>query len=242
MVKIVTWLLPLMLILSGCATVRTGPSEADTGTPTLNQPEMTTQLPEGQRFVISPETSELRIVLQADGALARLGHPHVIGGGVIEGVLVIAERWQDSVFQLWLPVDALLVDVPEWREEEGFNPHLEESAIEATRGNMLSEGQLNAANHPFLSVESLNVTGPQWQPDIDVLITVAGQSSEWTIPVALDWDSHQLRATGQIRVKLSELGIEPFSALGGRLRVADDIVVRFTVHALAEGTDQSIGE
>lgn len=242
MVKIVTWLLPLMLILSGCAPVRTAPSDADTGTPKTDQPEMTTQLPDGQRFVITPEASELRIVLQADGALARLGHPHVIGGAVIEGVLVIAERWQDSAFQLWLPVDALVVDVPEWREDEGFNPHLEETAIEATRRNMLSEGQLNAASYPFLTVESLKVTGPRWQPDIDVRITVAGQASEWTIPVALDWDTHQLTATGQMQVKLSELGIEPFSALGGRLRVADDIVVRFTIHALAEGTDQSMGE
>lgn len=224
--------------------MRPEPAETGTatGTPQLSSPEMTAHLPSGQRFVIAPETSRLRIVLRAEGALARLGHPHVVGGAVIQGELVIADSWQDSAFHLWIPVDELLVDVPEWREDEGFSASLPEGAIEATRRNMLSEGQLNLANHPFLTIESLKITGPKWQPDVGIRITVAGHSSEWSVPLALDWDTHQLTATGQLPVRLSQLGIEPFSALGGRLRVADDIIVRFMLHAVSDGNAQSIGE
>lgn len=218
------------------------PEPSETRTPQLSAPELTTQLPSGQRFVITPETSMLRVVLLAEGALARLGHPHVVGGAVIHGELVIAEPWQDSAFSLWVPVDELLVDVPEWREDEGFSASLPEGAIEATRRNMLSEGQLNLANHPFLTIESLKITGPKWQPDVDIRITVAGHSSEWTVPLALDWDTHRIVATGHLQVRLSDLGIEPFSALGGRLRVAEEMTVRFRLQAVSDGKAQSIGE
>ena len=240
MFKIVTRLLPCLLVLSGCASF-SGTKVAPT-LPMDAIQQMGEERPAGRLFLIHPDTSDLRIVLGAEGSLARLGHPHVVGGAVIQGELLLADDWRQSTFQLWIPVEDLMVDVPDWREDEGFPPNMPAGAIEATRRNMLSASQLDAVQHPLVIIEGLSITGPQWQPDISVRMTVAGYSSEWTIPVTLYWDTHRIGIVGQQRMRLSQLGIEPFAALAGRLRVADEFLLRFSLQAVAQGSDQSMAE
>ncbi|RZU98706.1 YceI-like domain-containing protein [Spiribacter vilamensis] len=216
------------MILTGCSSVDSSDRSAnsqtvDAGTPT------TGALPDGQRYVVDAAASNLRILLEAEGPLAALGHPHVIGGPVIEGTVVIADPWQDSAFRLEVPVAALEVDRSAWRAIEGLEPEVPDSAIAATRENMLGESQLNAGEHPLIRLESLEITGPEWQPDVRFRVTIAGETSVHSVPVALERDGDSLTATGQLRTRFSELGLAPYSALGGGLRVADEITIRFRI-------------
>lgn len=190
-------------------------------------------LPEGRRYVVLGRQSELHVIAYPAGALARLGHPHVIGGAVIDGEVILTERFHDSRLRLSIEVAALELDRPEWRAEEGFEPEMPESAIEDTRNNMLSTDQLDAESHPHILIESLGLTGPRWQPDIEARITLAGASRELTVPVVLRLNDHELEAAGRFMIRQSDFGIEPFSAAGGRLQVADEILIRFRVVAMA---------
>jgi polyisoprenoid-binding protein YceI len=187
--------------------------------------------PEGQRFVVERDTSEVRIVVYPAGSLARFGHPHVIGGAVIDGEVVLAEPFHDSALRLRIDLDALEVDRPEWRSDEGFDPDMSSSAIEGTRDNLRSARVLDIERHPAIIIESTDISGPHWQPDIDLRIELRDQARELTVPISLALDDNQLTATGQFSLRQSEFGIEPFSAAGGNLQVADEILIRFRIQA-----------
>lgn len=187
--------------------------------------------PDGQLFKVDSAASEVRIVVQSSGRLARFGHPHVIGGSAVSGQVVIADRWQDSALALALKVDQLELDRPAWRVAEGFEPELPDGAIEATRENLLSPAVLDAATHPLISIRSLDMVGPMFQPDLTVRITLRGAVRDLTVPVALSIEPDQLVATGRFRLRQSEFGIRPFSALGGALAVSDELLVRFRIVA-----------
>jgi polyisoprenoid-binding protein YceI len=187
--------------------------------------------PDGHRFVVERDYSEVRIVVYPAGSLARFGHPHVIGGAVIDGEVILAEPFHDSALRLRIDLDALEVDRPEWRSDEGFDPDMSSSAIEGTRDNLRSARVLDIERHPAIAIESTGINGPRWQPDIDLRIELRGQARELTVPISLALEDNQLTATGQFSLRQSEFGIEPFSAAGGNLQVADDILIRFRIQA-----------
>ncbi|TVQ42050.1 MAG: YceI family protein [Wenzhouxiangella sp.] len=186
---------------------------------------------QGRRFSVDSEASELRIVVYPDGPLARFGHPHVIGGAVLSGEIMLADPYTDSALRLEIAVNELEVDRPQWRKEEGFDPDMSASAITGTRDNLLSEAVLNADRFPLIIIESLHISGPAWQPDMDIRIDLAGTAREMTVPVALDIQDGRLIATGRLVFRQSDFGIEPFSAAGGSLSVADQVLVRFRILA-----------
>lgn len=185
----------------------------------------------GRRYTVAAEDSELRILVFADGPLARLGHPHVIGGNVISGGLWLAEDFHRSSLELFIDVPALRVDDPEWRLAEGFDPQMDDDAIADTGDNLRSPAVLDAERYPQIVIRSVAVSGPRWQPDVTIEITLRGETRAMTVPVALNVADGTITATGRFRLLQTEFGIEPFSAVSGRLRVADEIMVRFRVVA-----------
>lgn len=189
---------------------------------------------EGRRFRVDPEQSEIRIVVFPDGPLARLGHPHVIGGPVLSGQVVVAEPFADSFVELAIDTAGLELDWPQWREAEGFEPEQDEQVIEDTRANLFGEDVLNVDEYPHIRIVGWEPTGARWHPDLRVHIELKGTLRELTVPVALQLDDDQLEASGRFRVRQTEFGIEPFSAAGGNLLVADDLIVRFRIRAVAE--------
>lgn len=216
----------LALLLAACAAPVRPPAEGVTQA--VTQAARTVDAV-GRQYAVVTEDSELRVLVFADGALARLGHPHVIGGGVISGSIWLAEDFHRSSLELSIDVPAMRVDDPEWRRAEGFDPHMDGDAIAGTGDNMRSPDVLDAERYPQIVIRSVAVSGPQWQPDVTVEITLRGQTRVLTVPVALDIADGTITATGRFRLLQTEFGIEPFSALGGRLRVADEMLVRFRV-------------
>lgn len=231
MIRILPLTFITLVVLTACQAVPR-PDIGDAVSRPASEQEPT--LPDGQRYLVLGKQSEVRIVVFPAGALARLGHPHVIGGAVIDGEVVVAEEFGESGLLLTIAVDDLEVDRPDWRQDEGFDPDMSDSAIRDTRENMLSAEQLDVANHPQILIESLQITGPPWQPDIEVRITLAGTARDLTVPVALNIDNHNLTATGRFMILQSDFGIEPFSAAGGRLQVADEVLIRFRINAMAQ--------
>ena len=220
----------LIVLLTGCQAVPR-PSGVGEVRPAGDQE---IALPEGKRYRIDEQASDIRIVVYPGGTLARFGHAHVIGGAVVSGTVVAAEPFEASGLSLVINVPAMEVDRPAWRLDEGFDPELPDSAVEGTRENLLSDQVLNAEQYPEIRIDSLSISGPAWQPDIELSIELRGERREVTVPIALDHTETALTATGQFRFRQSDFGMEPFSALGGRLAVADEVLVRFRLIARAE--------
>jgi YceI-like domain len=184
--------------------------------------------------VVSSE-SVLIILAFRGGALAKAGHNHVIASHDVRGTFYVPEDVLQSTFELHIPVGQLSIDEPELRTQEGadFPPQVPDSAKEGTRRNMLSEALLNGAQYPELILSSQRIQpGPMGTSVLaDVQVTVRGQSHVIPVPVAYSLVGGELVALGDLRIKQSDLGLTPFSAMLGALQVQDELRVRFRIVA-----------
>jgi len=199
--------------------------------------------PGATRYALEPESSRIWLQLQADGALARLGHTHVIVAQQLRGDIWLHPQPERSALQLAIPVDALLVDDPRERAAAGaaFAEPLDAEARAGTREHMLGESQLDAAHYPSLTLRSLHVrpvdaaatTGASADRAvvIEFQVTLRDHTAQLSVPAHWQLQGEQLRASGAVEFKQSDLGIEPYSALLGALRVADSIAARFEIVA-----------
>lgn len=197
----------------------------------ISQPAVASEIPSGQLYRIDTQQSALRIVAYPKG---RFGHAHVIGGDVLHGQLSLPANHHQVWFDMAIKVADLQVDKPDWRRDEGLEPDMSSQAIKGTRDNMLSKKLLNANQYPEIRILSTQVSGPFWQPDIKAAITLAGTTREMTVPVSVNSIENRLTVTGQLHLSQTDFGIEPFTALGGILGVADKILIRFRIHAIEQ--------
>ena len=199
--------------------------------------------PGATRYALEPESSRIWLQLQADGALARLGHTHVIVTQQLRGTVWLHPQLERSALELVIPVSALLVDDPRERAAAGaaFAEPLDAEARAGTREHMLGESQLDAAHYPSLTQRSLHVSPTEPAANVgggagrtavfEFQVTLREHTAQRSVPVNWQLQGEQLRASGAVEFRQSDLGIEPYSALLGALRVADSIAARFEIVA-----------
>jgi polyisoprenoid-binding protein YceI len=66
---------------------------------------------------------------------------------------------------------------------------------------------------------------------LEIDLTWNGTTRQITVPADLEIDGGRLRVSGAFELWQSGFGIEPFSVLGGALRVEDRIDLRFELDA-----------
>ena len=231
------WLIAIVLcgLLAGCQSSpqRLHASMTDEAVePLADWPDPPSR--QGQHYLVDRQASEVRMVVLAAGPLARFGHPHVVGGPVVDGRIIIGDGRHDAGLELTIAVGDLELDHPEWRADEGFDPDMPDGAIEATRENLLSTQVLDQARFPLIRVRSLSMTGPAWQADLRLAIQLKDQIRALTVPVAIERHENQLIATSRFEISQRAFGITPFSAAGGALQVDDRILIRLRIVARLE--------
>jgi len=222
------------LLLAACggrAPVEPAPPAQETTVATADRATAT-------EYRVDAQASLLQLYVYRAGALARLGHNHVIASRDLEGTIWYRDRQGRSAFRISLPVAALTVDEPALRDAAGeaFPGEIPPEDIEGTRRNMLGEAVLDAAAHPELSAELVATEGNGDGDTLSVTaaVTVRGQRRVLEFPVRLRLEGRRLIATGETTVSHAELGLEPFSVMGGALSVAEDIEVTYRIVALRE--------
>lgn len=193
--------------------------------------------PGGKRYIVDPQASEIRLLVYRDGPMARVGHNHVMAGRV-QGELRVSDTAAASGFSIEIPVESLQADAPALRAEEGeeFAATVSDQARKGTRDNMLGEDVLDAAHYSLIRIESETLLGPRWNPDVSARITVRGKTSALKFPVAVFEQPGSLTVIAAFRVLQSELGMKPYSILGGAVTVRDaiDVRVRLVARPAAE--------
>ncbi|MGE5824394.1 MAG: YceI family protein [Bacteroidota bacterium] len=171
--------------------------------------------------------SEIRLLVYRAGPLARFGHNHVIAGPV-QGEIWAGRTAEESGFLLEIPVESLSVDPVEARAEEGkeFAAEVSDEARQGTREHMLGSEVLDAQRYPVIRVESVALSGPRWNPSVVARVTLRGATRELRFPAAVVEHGDRLAVIASFTFRQSDFGIEPYAALGGGLRVADEVRVR----------------
>jgi hypothetical protein len=187
-------------------------------------------------YRIDSSQSELRLLVYRAGALASLGHNHVILNRSVNGSIDVAPTLAASSFTLSAAVTAFIIDDYQARSEEGedFAGDVSDSAKLGTWNNMTGPVVLNAVQYPVISVHSVRLEMLQGAPTATVIVSVAGHDSSIVLPFALRNETYGLSATASFELSQTALGLTPFSLMMGALSVRDTILVKLKVIAELE--------
>jgi len=188
-------------------------------------------------FRIVPSRTKLTVKVYRSGALAALGHNHVIISRELDGFVYLADDMSKARADLFVPVTGFIVDDAAERTAAGpdFATQPGPSDIEGTRTNMLGPKLLNSEQWPFLVI---HVTPMHVGPDsTQVTLAITVRDHVATIPVDAHWQrtGSELTIESAFKVDHATLDLEPFSALGGAMRVADQIDIAVSITATTAG-------
>jgi hypothetical protein len=177
--------------------------------------------------------SVVRILVYKGGAFSAAGHNHLIASHDLSGTVYVHNDLTHCGFDLVMPVNLLVVDEANLRQEEGedFKAEVQDSAKQGTKKNLLSEALLDGEHYPAIELSSTRIDGTKEAMQASVHVKVKDQERDIQVPVAVKYEGDHLTATGEFDVKQSELGLKPFSVLGGALQVQDQMKVKFSIRA-----------
>ena len=191
----------------------------------------------GRMFDVDAGRSEVYWRVYKAGAFARFGHNHVISVGEMTGSVTLAGELAESVWELAIPVDALIVDDPELRDRYGeeFASEPSDEDVAGTRTNMLSETVLNGEVHPLIRIRGAGFEGIAEEAEFPVVIEMLGREIELALPGQLVVAGGELTVSGEFSLVHADLGMEPFSVMMGALQVGERLDFSYRIHAVERG-------
>lgn len=215
-------------LLAGCAAQIAAPPEIDKREPAeFPRAYYRGLLGQGKPvFRIDPTRSVVVIEVRRAGALAQFGHDHVVASHDAAGSIAPDQGRAD----LWLPLDALVVDEPGLRAEAGFVTQPSPDDIASTRRNML-ERVLETHLHPYALIAVTDVGASGSAKQLRVAITLHGMTHSVDASAQFEETTEEVSVTGTIAIDQSQFGITPFSALGGAIAVQDRMNIAFRLRA-----------
>lgn len=193
------------------------------------------------QYVVAPEQSQVRILVYRAGALAKLGHNHVVSATGFQGTVDYrSDTPLQTTLSLRIPVAGLRVDEPHQRRAVGppFTGEIEPQDAQATRENMLGPAVLDAARYPEVLVRTLSISGAPPHYTVRAEVQVRGVEQQVELPVTVRADGVRLQAAGTLEIAQSGFGIEPLRVAFGSIAVRDVIEVRFILTALRNNADE----
>jgi polyisoprenoid-binding protein YceI len=190
-------------------------------------------LPPPGIYRIDSSGSELRLLVYRAGALASLGHNHVILNRSVTGSIDVEDTLDASSFSLRAPIASFVVDESQARTEEGddFPGEISDEAKTGTWNNMTGPALLNSMQYPVISVRSTRLEQSPGTLTATVTVSVAGHESTLSVPFVLSREDYGLSASASFELRQSALGLTPFSLMLGALAVRDAMQVKLTLAA-----------
>jgi polyisoprenoid-binding protein YceI len=180
-------------------------------------------------FAIDGRASTAQAHVGKTGLGSFAGHEHLVVAQNVQGeVMLDADELSKSSVDLIVDARALRVS-PEG-EPEGDAPKVQ--AV------MHGPDVLDASRFGTIHFGSTRVSGKLSAPGVYEL-TVTGELSlhgvvkPLTLPVHVEVRGSSLVASGKFSLKQTDFGIEPTSAAGGLVKVADEVAVSFRLAAQA---------
>lgn len=227
----------LALLLGACQ-----PRPAPTPEPEAPEPEAAVPTPEWPTFDyeearrtghtvyrLDAQRSRIDVVARSDGPLARFGHDHAVVVATPEGFLLLdagPDRPSPARADLRFDLRRLEVDPPDARSRHSLESAMSESDVEGTRRNLL-EKVLDPGGAPWvtLDLDGFRVQGEQ--ASASVAITLQGRRYSQRPSFRMRFEERRLIVEGSFVLRHSELGLTPYTAFGGGLRVADPLEIHF---------------
>ena len=200
--------------------------------------------------IIEGETV-LAAVVQTTGIAARFAPDHLIEASEYELVLVLdPDRPEDAVFSGRIAVASLVVNDPELQNQlaermvelgirDGPWDEMSEDDRRSVRQSMLDDGQLDAAEHPWIEVEAVQVEPAEDGDDFPWVVlgalTVRDTRVERPLRARLDRTGPAVQIEAFGAFDFTDFGIEPYSAFLGAVRNRDEFHLYLRMTAESSG-------
>jgi hypothetical protein len=99
---------------------------------------------------------------------------------------------------------------------------------------MFGQKQLAAEQFPLISAETVSLTGSLENLEVSALLVFRDERWPINFAATVTLESQQLAIDGQFELLHSQLGLKPFSAGFGTLKVSDALVLVFHLVATRE--------
>jgi polyisoprenoid-binding protein YceI len=181
-----------------------------------------------QVWTIDPSTGYFRVSIAKEGLLGALGHDHVLD--VRDARAEIAIAGASSSVKLEINAAGLEIDAAEALLSEGIKKPVPEDERSKIRANMRGAKGLDVRAHPLIRFESTSIEETPmlkgtWM--VSGTFDLHGSTGALEFPVTLTERPGGWWASGYVRLRPSDYGVKPFSAMGGLIRVADEALVKF---------------
>lgn len=223
----------LLLCLAGCqpqpaAGPGTVPATPD-GAPPWPTHDYAAAAEQGKDvYRLDPQRSRIDIVVRSDGPLARFGHDHAVVVEEPEGYLLLTEPIAGSHADIRFDANRLEVDPPAARRRNELESEMSEEDIAGTYRNLTGQ-VLDTARWPLVTLSLSDFSREGEHGSAGVAISVQGRLYSARQPFRLRVGDGRVSVEGSLVLRHSDLGLEPYSALGGGLRVADPMEIRFSL-------------
>ncbi len=225
--------LTILLTFSVLAACATKPPKTQPGADAEATPQIAHKIV--QRFAIDPALSSIHVHAFPDGPLARLGHNHLIAVNQLQGELSLSDPLEASKLRLSFLAAKMSVDDPALRKNAGeeFKAPVPQKDRDGTRANMLSPNLLNDEQHPRITVQSQRISGTWPVLTADLSVFIAGSTHRLTIDANVERNGDVIEISSAFSVTHAELGLQPFSAMLGALKVRDALDIELYIRAQA---------
>ncbi len=180
-------------------------------------------------YRLDPAASQVLILVDKAGALANFGHLHVIVVGALRGFARAAQN-RSGAAKLAFPLRALVVDPPAARSALGgeYAKALSPDQRRGTRQHMLGTSVLDVARYPWVKLTiAAPVAGTRGTSALLARIRMHGVGQNIHATARYSVSTQWLFIAGSFKLRQSDFGIHPYSALLGALRVKDEIEIRY---------------
>lgn len=216
------FLAPILLILAACAAP---PQQPPPAAPPEAAPRPAPAAGPSEAWEVTGSRLEIRVY--RDGPMAKFAHNHLVTSTGVTGRIELRKPRTDSSFRLELPLESLVVDDEQARAAAGpdFAAPVPAKDREDTRRNLLGEQLLNAARQPVLVLTSDSIAGGPENFTVQLRVSLRGEERVIEVPATLATEGAQLKLHSHMKLRHADLGLVPFTAGLGAIRVRDEFEI-----------------
>lgn len=192
--------------------------------------------PVGKRtFAIDTKKSSIVIQVFKDGAAAALAHDHVVDVRDFSGSIVAdAADPASATVEVTAKTASFFNDETKLRKKFGLDGEMSDKDRKSVEDNMKSAEQLDVAGFPTVKFVSSSVSKDGARLKLNGKVTLHGVTKDVSMPLEAKVDGDTVTGTATFRLKTSDYGIKPYSALLGAVKNKDEIVLH--LHLVGNAT------
>lgn len=181
---------------------------------------------EAERYAVQPTESTFTVKVGRAGFLKIFGHDHRIEVRRYEGeVTWRPDAPESSSVQLEFEAASLTV----------ADSEVSESERQEIQGDMETK-VLEIDTYPTIRFDSKQVritkgNGQEYESTVTGELALHGVTRDVEVPLRFQLSEGELRASGKLKIKGSDFGIEPVSVAGGTVKTKDELELEFDLVA-----------